>query len=63
MALAKAVSTAGPDIMLLEAAPVQSHQSMGHVERAHRLLQEQLRANRFELEEHLGQKLELTVPI
>ena len=48
MALAKAVSATGPDVVLLEAAPVQSHHSIGPVERAHRLLQEQLRANRFE---------------
>ena len=50
MALAKAVAASYPEKVLLEVAPVQSHQSMGQVERAHRLLQEQLRVNRFELE-------------
>ena len=63
MALAKAVAASYPEKVLLEVAPVQSHQSMGHVERAHRLLQEQLRVNRFELEEHLKEKLELTIPL
>jgi hypothetical protein len=63
MALAKAVATSNEQKVLIEVAPVQSHQSMGHVERAHRLLQEQLRVNRFELEEHLKQKLELTVAL
>ena len=62
-ALAKAVVTASPFAMRLETTPVQSHQSIGHVERAHRILQEQPRANRLEIESHVNMKLNLTIPL
>ena len=61
IALAKSVQQEHKHTILLEQAAVQSHQSMGHVERAHRIIQEQVRVNRLEMEQHLGGKLRLTI--
>ncbi len=62
-ALAKAVVTASPFDVKLDTTPVQSHQSIGHVERAHRIVQEQIRAKNLEIEGHVNMKLNLTIPL
>ncbi len=62
-ALSKAVVTASPFAVKLETTPVQSHQSIGHVERAHRILQEQIRANKLQVESHVNMRLSLTIPL
>ncbi len=63
VALAKAVVSTSPFAVKLETTPVQSHQSIGHVQRAHRILQEQIRASKLEIESHVNMKLKLTVPL
>ena len=51
LALVARVAAKRPQPTISEQAPVRSHQSLGGVERWHRLLQEQVRTIRLQLED------------
>ena len=62
VALARRIAGGRVSNTLLEESPVKSHQSLGGVERYHRLAHEQTRVLRGYLEAQLGESISVGIP-
>ena len=63
VAVAKQVQQRWPSKMILEKTPIASHQSIGGVERFHRMIQDQVRTIKIEVEQALKTEIASGLPV